>query len=337
MIRDAIIKVAGGSSLATAEAAAVMQEIMTGEATEAQIGAFLAALSIKGETPDEITGMAQVMRDHALRVDIGVPAVDTCGTGGDGSNTFNISTAAAFVVAAAGVPVAKHGNRALSGGCGSADILEALGVNVTLGPEGVAHCIQEIGIGFMFAPAYHPAMKYAAGPRREIGIRTVFNFLGPLTNPARVSAQVIGLARGDLGEAVAEALGHLGLKHALVVHGANGLDELTTASDTTVWELKNGAVTSYQVAPEALGLSRCRLEDLQGGALEANRELFELALSGEHSPAADAVLLTAAAALVAADEAPGLPEGLQRAAQAVESGAASAKVRELAALSHRLG
>ncbi|PZC48017.1 MAG: anthranilate phosphoribosyltransferase [Chloroflexi bacterium] len=337
MIRDAIIKVAGGSSLSAEEAAAVMEEIMTGEATEAQIGAFLTALSIKGETPEEISGMAQVMREKSLRVEINVPAVDTCGTGGDGSNTFNISTAAAFVVSAVGVPVAKHGNRALSGGCGSADILEAFGVNVTLGPEAVARCIKEVGIGFMFAPTFHPAMKHAAGPRREIGIRTVFNFLGPLTNPARVSAQVIGLSRGDLGEAVAEALGQLGLKHALVVHGDNGLDELTTASDTTVWEMKNGTVTSYQVVPEDLGLSRCQLEDLQGGTVETNKALFDLALSGKPGPAADTVLLNAAAALVAADRASDLAEGLKLAAPAIESGAARAKVNELAKLSQQLG
>ena len=336
MIREAIDTLVSGRSLSREKAAGVMNEIMGDQATSPQIGAFLTALRIKGETAEEIAGMAEVMREKALRVKVSVLLVDTCGTGGDGSGTFNISTTAAFVVAGAGGRVAKHGNRSMSGLCGSADVLEALGVKIELSPEGVKRCIEEVGIGFMFAPSFHPAMKYAAGPRRELGIRTVFNILGPLTNPAGAQAQVIGVADGGLGEKMARVLALLGSKRALVVHGQDGLDEITLSGPTEAWELKEGQVTSYTISPHDMGLSVTDMEDAKGGSVEVNASMLEGVLSGKEGPARDLVLMNAAAALMVADRASDLIEGVTMAAEAVDSGAAHAKLQAFIETSQRL-
>ena len=336
MIREAIEALVSGRSLSVEEAAGVMEEIMSGEATPAQFGAFVTALRLKGETPDEIAGMARVMREKALRVPTRGPLVDTCGTGGDASGTFNISTTAALVVAGAGLKVAKHGNRAMSGACGSADVLEALGVKIDLGPEGVMRCIEEVGMGFMFAPVFHPAMRFAAGPRREIGIRIVFNILGPLTNPAKAQAQVLGVADASLGEKMAQVLNRLGCRHALVVHGEDGLDEMTLSGPTQVWELKNGAVNTYTITPEELGLPESDREAIQGGTIEANSALLKDVLKGTKGPARDVVLMNAAAALVAADKVSTLKDGIGLAAEAIDNGAALHKLEALVALSQSL-
>ena len=336
MIQQAIEALVGGSSLPTEDAAQAMNEIMTGEATPAQFGAFVTALRVKGETPEEIAGMARVMREKSLRVHVDGPLVDTCGTGGDASGTFNISTAAGFVVAGADVKVAKHGNRAMSGACGSADVLETLGVKIDLCPQGVARCLDEVGFGFMFAQVFHPSMKFAAGPRREIGIRTVFNILGPLTNPADAKAQLLGVADPALGEKMSRVLGSLGSSHALVVHGADGLDEFTLGDVTQVWELRDGAVSTYTVTPEELGFSRVRRGDLTvGGAEEGARTLREV-LRGSTGPTRDVVLANAAAALVAADRVATLKEGVTVAAQSIDSGSAGRKLDDLVDLSQKL-
>ncbi|MSQ61311.1 MAG: anthranilate phosphoribosyltransferase [Dehalococcoidia bacterium] len=335
-IRDAIARVLDRHDLTEEEAADVMTEIMTGTATEAQLGAFLIALRVKGETDAEIAGMAGVMRDMAVRVPYDGPLLDTCGTGGDGSGSFNVSTAAAFVAAGAGAKVAKHGNRALSSKAGSADVLEALGAKVEQSPEQVARAITEAGVGFMFAPAYHPAMKHAAGPRREIGVRTVFNILGPLTNPAHAKAQVVGVPAPDLGERIAHTLRRLGSKHALVVHGEDGLDELTTTAGTLVWELQNGAVRHYRITPGDLGLAVATPEALKGADAAANASAMRALLAGG-GPAAlrDIVLLNAAAALLAADIAPNLAEGLRKAREALDSGAAQRAMERFVEVTNR--
>ena len=327
-IREAIEAIVNqGRDLSEEEAAAVMEEIMAGEATPAQLGAFLVSVRLKGETVDEITGMARVMRQHALRVPIeGVSLLDTCGTGGDGQGTFNVSTAAAFVVAAAGARVAKHGNRAVTSACGSADVLEALGARIELTPAQVARCIDEVGLGFMFAPAFHPAMKHAAGPRREIGVRTVFNVLGPLTNPAGASAQLLGVARAELGAKMAAVLARLGCQHALVVHGQDGLDEMSLSGPTSVHELRQGEVREYVVSPPELGLAEAPLDAVRGGSAEENAARLRAVLDGEPGPARDIVLLNSAAALVAADLAADLWEGVRLAQSAIDSGAAREKL-----------
>jgi len=251
--------------LSQEEASAAMREIITGEATPAQTSALLVRRRLKGETVDEVTGMAAVMREHSLRVAVDCDVVDTCGTGGDGSGTFNISTAAAFVAAGAGATIAKHGNRAMSSACGSADILEALGAKIDLSPEQVAACIRKAGFGFMFAQAFHPSMKHAAAVRRDIGVRTVFNTLGPLTNPAGARRQLLGVARPELGPLMAAVLARLGSEHALVVHGHGGLDELSLAGPSTVWELREGSLSEYRVSPEEMGLERAPVEAIRGG------------------------------------------------------------------------
>ena len=337
MIREAIEALVSGRSLEREEAAAAMREVMEGAATPAQLAALLVALRLKGETPEEIAGMAQVMREKALRVVTdGQTLVDTCGTGGDGKGTFNISTAAAFVAAACGLKVAKHGNRAASGACGSADLLEALGVNIGLGPEGVARCIQEAGIGFMFAPVFHPAMKHAAPVRRELGIRTVFNVLGPLTNPAGAQVQVLGVPHEGLGETMARVLALLGVRRALVVHGADGVDEVSLSGPTRVWDVGGETLRTYAVAPEDAGLAAVPLEAIRGGDAQANAALLRRVFQGEHGPLRDVVLLNAAAVLVAAGRAGDLREGVALAARAVDEGAAAAMVEALAGLSQRL-
>ena len=336
MIQEAISSVVSGQRLSTEEAAQVMEEIMTGEATPAQFGAFVTALRLKGETPDEIAGMASVMREKALRVQSDGDLVDTCGTGGDGSRTINVSTIAAFVTAGAGLKVAKHGNRAITSACGSADVMEAAGVKVDLGPEAVERCIREVGIGFMFAPTFHPAMRYAGPLRREIGIRTVFNILGPLTNPAGARSQVLGVADGALGEKMAMALLRLGCQHALVVHGEDGLDEISIAAPSQIWELKDSNIYNFTVTPEDLGLSRASARDVQGQSIEDNLAAMNGVLSGERGPARDIALLNASAALAAGNAVDNLKQGIMAASESIDSGKAMDKLRALAELSQTL-
>ena len=338
MIREAIDLVVAGQSLDTEQATAVMQEIMEGEATPAQLGALLTALRLKGETDAEIAALAAVMRDKALPVAVpGNPRLlDIVGTGGDGKNTFNLSTAAALVAAAAGGKVAKHGNRAASGSCGAADVLEALGVKLELAPAGVAACIDRVGMGFMFAPAFHPAMRYAGPVRREIGIRTVFNLLGPLTNPARAQCILLGVADAGLGRRMAAALGRLNIHHALVVHGADGMDEITLSGPTSVWEVQPDALRQWTLEPADYGLPPAYLADLQGGSAAENAATMRRLFAGEQSPLRNAVLLNAAAALYAADQAATIQRGLDQAAQAIDSGTALAVLENLAAVSQEV-
>jgi len=333
-IKEAIGKVMLGEDLSGEEAEAVMGQIMDGEATPAQIGAFLTALRLKGETVEEITGCARAMRRSAIPVrprrrDL----VDTCGTGGDRTGTFNISTTAAFVVAGAGLGVAKHGNRSVSSHCGSADLLEALGVNLELTPEQVAHCIDEVGIGFLFAPRLHPAMKHAIGPRREMGVRTIFNILGPLTNPAGATRQIMGVYDPNLTSPLAQVLGRLGGQAAFVVHGADGLDELSTTGINRVSHLRDDSVKDFCLDPAKLGLPEARLEDLRGGTANENAQITQAILAGERGPRRDVVLLNAAAALVAGGVARDFKEGLQQAAEAIDSGRAREKLEGLVAFS----
>ncbi|MBE0416009.1 MAG: anthranilate phosphoribosyltransferase [Dehalococcoidia bacterium] len=336
MIKEAIDTLVSGKSLAMEQAGMVMEEIMSGETTPAQFGAFVTALRLKGETVQEIAGMARVMRERAIPVAASGPLVDTCGTGGDGSQSFNISTTAAFVVAGAGLKVAKHGNRSMSSSCGSADVLEALGVKIDLGAKEVEKCLEEVGIGFMFAPIFHPAMKYASAPRREIGIRTVFNILGPLTNPAGASAQMLGIADRLLTVKMAEVLKLLGSHHALVVHGEDGLDEITLDGQTTVCELNNGVIKGYYINPAELGFSRVSKESLRGGSPQENADILIRILKGEKGPHRDIVLMNAAAALVAGDRAQAMKEGLALAKEAIDSGRALEKLEGLIALSQSL-
>jgi anthranilate phosphoribosyltransferase len=326
MIREAIAKLVEGKSLEEEEARAVMEEIMTGQATPAQFGAFVTALRLKGESADEIAGMALVMRDKALHVEVGGPLLDTCGTGGDRKGTFNVSTAAAFVCAGAGVRVAKHGNRAMSSDCGSADVLEALGVDIDLSPEQVKECIEKTGIGFMFAPSFHPAMQYAVVPRREIGIRTVFNILGPLTNPAGATSQVVGVADGSLAKTMARVLARLGCHHCLVVHGQDDLDEVSIAAPTIVYDVREQKVRLGTMTPPKVGLDWGKLDDVRGGTPKENAAVLRRVLSGEKGPVRDFVLLNAAAGLIAADAAARWKEAVQLAARAIDSNAALEKL-----------
>ena len=336
MIKEAIQALVAGNSLTTEEASEVMEEIMHGEATPAQFGAFVTALRLKGETVDEIVGMAKTMRAKATPVITSEPVVDTCGTGGDGLGTFNISTAAAFVAAGAGLKVAKHGNRAMSSHCGSADVLEALGVKIDLNAEQVKKCLEEVGMGFMFAPVFHPAMKYATAPRREIGIRTVFNIIGPLTNPAGASAQVLGVADELLVEKLASVLQGLGCRHALVVHGEDGLDEITITGKTQVSELKDGLITSYSVSPEDFGLSRASLDSLKGGSASENAALLRRILAGAPGPQRDVVIMNAGAVLLAGDRVATLGEGVALAKEVIDGGHALAKLEQLIEFSQSL-
>ncbi len=334
-IQDAIAKLIEGEDLTREETVGVMDQIMSGDATDAQIGAFLVALRLKGETVDEIAGAAEVMREKATRIETGHEVVvDTCGTGGDHSGTFNISTAAAFVVAGAGLCVAKHGNRAASSLCGSADVLKALGVNIEAPPETVGRCLDDVGIGFLFAPALHGAMKYAIGPRREVGIRTIFNALGPLTNPAGAQRQVIGVYSGALTESLAEVLGRLGSEHAFVVHGSDGLDEVTTTGSTQVSELRDGSVSTYEITPEAFGFARADADALKGGDEETNAGIVLSVLRGDPGPRRDIVLLNAAAAVVAGGLAGDMAAGVEVAREAVDSGRAMEKLEGLKAASN---
>lgn len=331
MIVRAIDKLVQGQSLTDSEASGAMEEIMDGDATPAQIGALLMGLRMKGETADEIAGLARVMRRRATPVDVGdMEVVDTCGTGGDRSGTFNISTAAAIVAAACGLRIAKHGNRAMSSRCGSADVLEALGVQINLDAEEVARCIAHVGIGFMFAPLFHPAMKYAAPVRRELGTRTVFNILGPLTNPAGARYQVLGVADPALAPKLAGVLERLGACHALVVHGHGGLDELSTTGPSIIYRVREGQpIERIEIEPDDVGLPIAPMEELLGGTAEENAAIVRGVLSGERGPRRDIVLLNTTAALYAAEVVATLREGVTLAAYAIDSGAALSKLHAL--------
>ena len=333
-IQEAIAKVIEGADLGRGEMMDAMNQIMSGEATDAQIGAFLIALRVKGECVDEIAGAASVMREKATPIvtkhDV---IVDTCGTGGDHSGTFNISTTAAFVAAGAGLCVAKHGNRAATSQSGSADVLGALGVNIEASPETVSRCLDDVGIGFLFAISLHGAMKYAIGPRREIGARTIFNALGPLSNPAGATRQVVGVYSAALTETLAGVLGTLGAERAFVVHGSDGLDEMTLTGPTRVSELRDGSVSTYDVSPGDFGLAQASADALKGGDADYNAEITRSILNGEEGPRRDIVLLNAAAAIVAGDKARDLNEGVQVAAEVIDSGKALEKLEGLAAAS----
>ncbi|MEM7028953.1 MAG: bifunctional anthranilate synthase component II/anthranilate phosphoribosyltransferase [Chloroflexota bacterium] len=333
-IQDALVKVMERKHLSDGEAETVMTQIMTGGATPAQIGAYLTALRMKGETVPEITGSARAMRAASIKVSPSkTDLVDTCGTGGDGADTFNISTTATFVVVGAGQSVAKHGNAAMSSRSGSADVLKELGINLEMSPEQLADAVDEVGFGFMFAPRHHPAMKHAIGPRRELKVRTIFNILGPLTNPAGVSAQVIGVYDGDLTHTLAEVLGSLGSKAAMVVHGHGGLDELTTTGPDIVSRLQNGTVTTETLDPQSLGLSIAKPEDLKGGDPKENAAIARQILSGEDKSARrDVVVLNAAAALMVGGKAATWQDGLALAAKSIDSGAALKALEKSAAL-----
>jgi len=349
MIRKAIARVVERENLSEGEMIEVMNQIMSGECTPAQIGAFITALRMKGETVAEITGAARVMRERATPIRVGKGLVDidrddinidqetildVVGTGGDGTNTFNVSTTVAFVVSACGVKVAKHGNRSVSSACGSADVLEKLGINLDVTPETVEKCIAEIGIGFLFAPALHGAMKHAIGPRREIGIRTIFNILGPLTNPAGADCQVMGVYRADLVEKLAGVLHKLGCRHGFVVHGLDGMDEITLTGETLMAEVTPAGITLKRVTPEELGLPRCDMAALKGGDAVANAVIVRSVLAGEQGAPRDIVLLNAAYALLAAGRIATPSEGITLAAEAIDSGRAMQQVEKLAALTN---
>ncbi|MCS7061725.1 MAG: anthranilate phosphoribosyltransferase [Anaerolineae bacterium] len=338
MIQQALSKLFSHQSLTAEEAEAVMDSIMSGAATPAQIGAYLAALRMKGETVDEIVGSARAMRAKSMRIPTRrTNLVDTCGTGGDRSGTFNISTAAAFVVAGAGAPVAKHGNRAASSQSGSADVLVALGVNITITPEQVGRCIDEIGIGFAFAPTHHPAMKHAAGPRREIGARTIFNLLGPLTNPAGATRQLLGVFNRSLTETIAYVLRDLGAERAMVVSGPDHVDELMTTGVNRVSELRDGQVQSYEIDPHEYGFSFVSLDELGGGTPEFNASIVRSVLEGRATPARhNVVVLNAAAALYVAGLAGDLRIGIEQAQESIHSGRALEKLNQLVEMTNHL-
>ena len=333
-LRPYIETIAGGGSLGAQDAAAAFDCIMSGGASPVEIAAFLMGLRVKGETVDEITGAARVMRAKAVRVAAPADAVDTCGTGGDAQGTFNISTAAALVTAGAGVPVAKHGNRSVSSKSGSADVLAALGVKLDIPPERVAQCIREAKVGFMFAPAHHAAMRHVVPVRQELAIRTIFNLLGPLSNPAGTKRQVIGVYARDWVEPLAKVLRNLGAERVWVVHGSDGLDEITTTGPTDVAELSNGAVRTFTVTPADAGLPTARAADLKGGDAAANAEAIRALLAGAKGPFRDVVVITAAAALVVAGHARDLAAGARLAEGAIDSGAARTALDRLVALSN---
>ncbi len=348
IIADAVRALVERRDLSRVEAAGAMDAIMSGAATNAQIAAFLVALRMKGETVEELIGFAQVMRQKVVRVRTrgdevaGLTGtdremlIDTCGTGGDASGTFNVSTATAFVVAGAGLKVAKHGNRSSSTLCGSADVVEALGISLELTPAQVGRCIDEIGIGFMYAPLLHTAMKHVMPARREIGVRTVFNLLGPLTNPAGANAQLIGVASAGLTEPLARVLAELGTIRAFVVHGADGLDEISNTGESQISEVHEGVVRSSRVRPEDFGLPRATIRDLRGGDRGENAQIIRLVLGGEPGPRRDIVLMNAAAALVAGGKARDLKEGVGMASQSIDSGAAASKLAALVERSQSL-
>jgi len=329
-IQTAIKTVIGGNDLAQPEMTAVMQQIMTGECTPAQIGGFLVGLRMKGETVDEITAAATVMRKLSIRVTVDSEfLVDTCGTGGDASGSFNISTASAIVAAAAGARVAKHGNRSVSSKSGSADVLEAAGVNLDINPEAVGACIDEVGVGFMFAQKHHSAMRHAIGPRKEMAVRTIFNVLGPLTNPAGAPNQVVGVFDGDLVEPVAQVLKQLGSEHVMVVHAADGMDEISISAKTLVAELKNGEVSSYSISPTDFGMEMTDLSELKVDGVEQSLAMIQSVLSNTAGPALDIVSMNAGAAIYVSGIADSLEEGIAKARSAIAEGKASRVLAQL--------
>lgn len=328
-IKDAIAKVVDGKSLSEKEARSVMRVILRGKATPSQIASLITALRMKGEIVAEITGFARAMREESVRVRFrGRKLVDTCGTGGDKSNTFNISTTAAFVVAGAGITVAKHGNRSVSSQCGSADVLESLGINIMLGKEAVEECLRKVGIAFLFAPIFHGAMKHALPPRREVGIRTVFNILGPLTNPAGAKAQLLGVYDKSRVKQIAHVLSNLGSRRVLVVHGYDGLDEISLGK-TFVAELKDGRVSTYTLNPRDYGFKKCSIVKLAGGSVKQNAKFLRNVLKGEEGPRRDIVVLNAAAGIMAGGEAGNFEEGISKAADSIDSGKAFEKLELL--------
>lgn len=335
MMKEAIAKLVKAQDLTEAEMTGVMNEVMTGGASPAQIGSLLTALRMKGETVEEITGAARVMRDKATRVDAPEGVVDTCGTGGDNSMTFNISTAAAFVASGAGCVIAKHGNRSVSSRSGSADVLRALGVNIEAEVDRVEECIRVAGIGFLFAPLLHGAMKYAAPVRREIGIRSIFNILGPLTNPAGAKRQVIGVYDAALTDSLAKVLNNLGSERAFIVRGEDGLDEITLADETRVTELNNGSIRTYHVKPEDFGFERCSPKDLTGGGPDENAEIIMGVFEGKKGPARDIVILNAAAAITAGGLSSKIEEGIAMAHGSIDSGLALEKLERLKEITNR--
>ena len=349
IITEAVRALVDRRDLTRLEAAAAMEAIMSGAATNAQIAAFLTALRMKGETVEELIGFAQVMRQKVVKVRpragdmVGATGtdremlIDTCGTGGDASGTFNVSTATAFVVAGAGLRVAKHGNRSVSSLCGSADVVETLGIDIELSPAQVATCIDEVGIGFLYAPLLHTAMKHVMAARREMGVRTVFNMLGPLTNPAGANAQVIGVYAVALADPLARVLAELGTLRAFVVHGADGLDEISNTGESHISEVHEGVVRSSTVRPEDFGMPRAAIRDLQGGDREENARIIRLVLGGEAGPRRDIVLMNAAGALVVGNKAQDLKEGVALAAASIDGGSAARKLEDLIAFSRRLG
>jgi len=330
MIKEMIQKIINKQDLTQDEASEVMKEIMSGEATDAQIASFITALRMKKETIDEITGLAKTMREFVTRVDIDLsePVIDTCGTGGDTSHTFNISTLTAFVVAASGIKVAKHGNRCISSKCGSADIMENLGIRLDLTVEKLKQCFEETGIIFLFAPLLHPAMKYAIGPRKEIGIRTVFNILGPLTNPAFVNCQVLGVYSEELVEPIANVLKNLGTKHSFVVHG-NGLDEITITGETKIAEIIDDKIKIYTIKPEQFGIKRVSINELKGGDIKVNIDILYDVFKGKKGPKRDIVLLNSAACVMAANKAKNWDDAISIVTEIIDSGRALAKVEQL--------
>jgi anthranilate phosphoribosyltransferase len=343
MIKETIAKLVKKIDLSETEASGVMSEIMSGEATEAQIASFITALRMKGETVEEITGSARVMREFATRIkvksaididteDINIDQetiFDNCGTGGDSTNTFNVSTAAALIIAGAGLTVAKHGNRSVSSSCGSADVLEELGVNLDISPEKVEECISKIGIGFLFAPALHGAMKYAIGPRKQIGIRTIFNILGPLTNPAGANSQVLGVYSRELVEKMANVLKNLGVRKAWVVHSEDGMDELSVSAPTFVCELDGGKLRQFSVKPEDFNIKRAKLSDIRGGNAKENAAIISKILEGEKGARRDAAVLNAGAGLYIGQKAKDVQGGIKLAEEAIDSGKAKGKLKEL--------
>ena len=331
MITKGIQKAVEGLNLTSEEARAVMEKIMNGESTDAQIGGFLVAMRLKGETVEEISAFTRVMREKATHIDAGKrkDVLDTCGTGGDGAHTFNISTISAFVAAGAGIAVAKHGNRSVSSKCGSADVLKELGINLEITPERVSECLQQVGIAFLFAPKLHSSMKYAIGPRRELGIRTFFNILGPLTNPANANRQLIGVYSADLVEKIAGVLAELGSVRAFVVHGGDGLDEITTTRETIIAEVRNGLVLVSTLNPGDFGIERAFPGSLAGGDAQENAEIFLSVLSGEKGPQRDIVLLNSAFAICAGGRTETPEEGLDIARDAIDSGRAMKKYEAL--------
>ncbi|MDQ2086793.1 anthranilate phosphoribosyltransferase [Herbivorax sp. ANBcel31] len=330
MLKESILKLVEGRDLKEQEVVSSLNCIMSGNATQAQIGSFITALRIKGETIEEVTGCAKVMREKSDRINPQVEYyIDTCGTGGDGTNTFNISTATAFVAAAGGVTVAKHGNRSVSSRSGSADVLEMLGINIDISPEKSKECIEKVGIGFMFAPHFHKSMKHAAGPRKELGIRTIFNILGPLTNPANAKGQVLGVFDERLTEPIANVLLNLNVQRAMVIHGLDGMDEITTTDKTKVSEVRDGKVINYNIDPEEYGFKLAKKEELLGGDAKENADIILSIFKGEKGKKRDIVVLNSAAALYVGKVAKSIEEGIELAAKIIDSNKAMKKLNEL--------